>query len=56
MGMGMLTGLIGIVADLISVNRRLLEKLLARQDETLAPSAAARPAARQQAKRSARAA
>ncbi|MGH6947757.1 MAG: glycosyltransferase family 2 protein, partial [Kiloniellales bacterium] len=54
MGMGVLTALIGIVADLISVNRRLLEKLLARQDETLAPSAATRPPARQQAKRSAR--
>jgi glycosyltransferase involved in cell wall biosynthesis len=27
-GMGVLTGLIGIVADLIAVNRRLLEKLL----------------------------
>jgi hypothetical protein len=28
LGMGVLTGLIGIVADLIAVNRRLLEKLL----------------------------
>ena len=56
MGMGMLTGLIGILADLISVNRRLLEKLLVREDEMLATSAPARPAARQQAKRSTRAA
>jgi hypothetical protein len=28
LGLGVLTGLIGIVADLIAVNRRLLEKLL----------------------------
>ena len=28
-GMGVFTGLIGIVADLIAVNRELLEKLLA---------------------------
>ena len=31
--MGVLTGLIGILADLIAVNRRLLEKLLAQQHE-----------------------
>ena len=30
-GMGVFTGLIGIVADLIAVNRKLLEKLLARE-------------------------
>ena len=30
-GMGALTGLIGILADLIAVNRKLLEKLLARE-------------------------
>ena len=57
MGMGMLTSLIGILADLISVNRRLLEKLLAREGDMLATGAApARPAARQPAKRRARAA
>jgi glycosyltransferase involved in cell wall biosynthesis len=37
-GMGVLTGLIGILADLIAVNRRLLEKLLAR--EAAAPASA----------------
>jgi glycosyltransferase involved in cell wall biosynthesis len=30
-GMGVFTGLIGVVADLIAVNRKLLEKLLARE-------------------------
>ena len=30
-GMGVFTGLIGVVADLIAVNRELLEKLLARE-------------------------
>jgi glycosyltransferase involved in cell wall biosynthesis len=52
-GMGVLTGLIGILADLIAVNRRLLEKLLAQQQEGLAETPAverrrrsrARPAA-----------
>jgi glycosyltransferase involved in cell wall biosynthesis len=46
LGMGVLTGLIGIVADLIAVNRRLLEKLLDLQQATAhagaAPSAPAR--------------
>ena len=32
-GMGALTGLIGILADLIAVNRKLLEKLLARETD-----------------------
>jgi glycosyltransferase involved in cell wall biosynthesis len=40
-GMGVLTGLIGILADLISVNRRLLEKLLARHAETPVTASAA---------------
>jgi hypothetical protein len=57
MGMGALTGLIGILADLISVNRRLIEKLLAREDELLATGAApAKLAGRPHAKRRARAA
>lgn len=38
MGMGVFTGLIGIVADLISVNRKLLEKLLAQQRTSAHPS------------------
>jgi len=38
MGMGVFTGLIGIVADLISVNRKLLEKLLAQQRASTHPS------------------
>ena len=42
-GMGVLTGLIGIVADLIAVNRRLLEKLL---DLQQAAPRASRPARR----------
>jgi hypothetical protein len=33
-GMGVFTGLIGILADLIAVNRKLLEKLLARERAT----------------------
>jgi glycosyltransferase involved in cell wall biosynthesis len=37
-GLGVLTGLFGIVADLIAVNRRLLEKLLDRQ---MSPAATA---------------
>jgi len=41
-GMGALTGLIGMLADLIAVNRRLLEKLLAQQ----ATAAASAPASR----------
>jgi glycosyltransferase involved in cell wall biosynthesis len=46
-GMGAFTGLIGILADLIAVNRRLLEKLLTQQQQAApaardAPSAAAR--------------
>ncbi|MGH6945411.1 MAG: glycosyltransferase family 2 protein, partial [Geminicoccaceae bacterium] len=56
MGMGVLAALIGVVADLIAVNRRLLEKLLARQDEMLASSAAESPATRRRARRPARAA
>jgi len=43
-GMGVLTGLIGLLADLIAVNRRLLEKLLARQ-ATADASAPASPRA-----------
>jgi glycosyltransferase involved in cell wall biosynthesis len=39
-GMGAFTGLIGILADLISVNRRLLEKLLARHPETVMTASA----------------
>ena len=48
-GMGVFTGLIGVVADLIAVNRELLEKLLARERShghamrRPGPSAAARP-------------
>jgi glycosyltransferase involved in cell wall biosynthesis len=38
--MGVLTGLIGILADLIAVNRRLLEKLLAQQHDGVALPAA----------------
>lgn len=36
-GMGVFTGLIGILADLIAVNRKLLEKLLARERVGAAP-------------------
>jgi len=43
MGMGVQTGLIGIVADLVAVNRRLLEKLLDLQQ--LGARAAAVPSA-----------
>jgi glycosyltransferase involved in cell wall biosynthesis len=42
-GMGVLTGLIGILADLIAVNRRLLEKLLAQQAPAQANLPARRP-------------
>jgi hypothetical protein len=49
-GMGVFTGLIGIVADLIAVNRRLLEKLLTLQQagpiESVVPRAATRGRAR----------
>jgi glycosyltransferase involved in cell wall biosynthesis len=41
LGMGVLTGLIGMVADLIAVNRRLLEKLLDLQQAAPDASAAA---------------
>jgi glycosyltransferase involved in cell wall biosynthesis len=40
MSMGVFTGLIGILADLISVNRRLLEKLLVEQQSASVTSAA----------------
>jgi glycosyltransferase involved in cell wall biosynthesis len=46
LGMGVLTGLIGMVADLIAVNRRLLEKLLDLQQaapRANAPNATALP-------------
>ena len=46
LGMGVFTGLIGIVADLIAVNRRLLEKLLALQQAGAGESAAPRSATR----------
>ncbi|HSA79199.1 MAG TPA: glycosyltransferase family 2 protein [Geminicoccaceae bacterium] len=50
LGMGVFTGMIGIVADLIAVNRRLLEKLLTLQPagpvESAAPDAATRGRAR----------
>jgi hypothetical protein len=55
-GMGVLTGLIGILADLISVNRRLLEKLLAEHAETAAiasPAAIEKQAPRRRARSSA---
>ena len=42
-GMGVLIGLIGIVADLIAVNRRLLEKLLAQQQASPKAAPAQRP-------------
>jgi glycosyltransferase involved in cell wall biosynthesis len=42
-GMGGFTGLIGIVADLIAVNRRLLEKLLAMERSRVQPPIAASP-------------
>ena len=35
MGMGVFTALIGVVADLIAVNRQLLEKLLLQQAKSL---------------------
>ncbi|MCE3248078.1 MAG: undecaprenyl phosphate 4-deoxy-4-formamido-L-arabinose transferase [Geminicoccaceae bacterium] len=43
-GMGAFTGLIGILADLIAVNRRLLEKLLTLQQQA-APAASDAPGA-----------
>ena len=43
-GMGVVTGLIGIVADLIAVNRRLLEKLLAIEQAAAASQRRAAPA------------
>ena len=42
-GMGVFTGLIGVVADLIAVNRELLEKLLARERSQGHATASARP-------------
>ena len=45
-GMGVLTGLIGIVADLIAVNRKLLEKLLASERHRAQPEASAADGAR----------
>jgi hypothetical protein len=42
-GMGVLVALIGIVADLIAVNRRLLEKLLAQQQASAEPATARQP-------------
>lgn len=42
-GMGVLVALIGIVADLIAVNRRLLEKVLAHQQAGADLASAARP-------------
>jgi hypothetical protein len=42
-GMGVLVALIGIVADLIAVNRRLLEKVLAHQQASAEPAAARQP-------------
>jgi glycosyltransferase involved in cell wall biosynthesis len=42
-GMGVLINLIGIVADLIAVNRRLLEKVLAQQQPNAEPVPAQRP-------------
>ena len=41
-GMGVFTGLIGILADLIAVNRKLLEKLLAREGVSAAANAGSR--------------
>jgi hypothetical protein len=41
-GMGVFTGLIGILADLIAVNRKLLEKLLASERSHARPPAPAR--------------
>ena len=51
LGMGFLTGLIGIVADLIAVNRRLLEKILVEQ--TPAAAKPTRPQVRRRSKVSA---
>jgi hypothetical protein len=47
LGMGVFTGLIGIVADLIAVNRELLEKLLASErsrGQSPMPGGSKRPA------------
>jgi glycosyltransferase involved in cell wall biosynthesis len=49
-GMGVFTGLIGIVADLIAVNRRLLEKLLTLQQGGRVESAAPRAPTRRRAR------
>jgi glycosyltransferase involved in cell wall biosynthesis len=47
MGMGVFTGLIGVVADLIAVNRQLMEKLLVQQQsDATAGTRAARTEAR----------
>jgi glycosyltransferase involved in cell wall biosynthesis len=43
-GMGVFTGLIGVVADLIAVNRKLLEKLLARDRSHASPARSERAA------------
>ena len=53
MSMGVYAGLIGVVADLIAVNRRLLEKLLAQQAGTAAPPGAARAPVKRRTKPSA---
>jgi hypothetical protein len=42
-GMGVLVALIGILADLIAVNRRLLEKVLAHQQASAEPAPARQP-------------
>jgi glycosyltransferase involved in cell wall biosynthesis len=47
MGMGVFTGLIGIVADLIAVNRQLLENLLMQQSQSTGSAAPARPEVRE---------
>ena len=43
MGMGVFTGLIGIVADLIAVNRQLLENWLLQQSQSIGSAPAAPP-------------
>jgi hypothetical protein len=48
-GMGVLVALIGIVADLIAVNRRLLEKVLAHQQASAEPAPARQPQRRRRA-------
>jgi glycosyltransferase involved in cell wall biosynthesis len=52
-GMGVLVALIGIVADLIAVNRRLLEKVLASQQAAADAQAPLRPSARRRPRASA---